>query len=253
MTAQPTNAIIKVDKMVGAGRTADVYIGTYEDSGDLVTIKIANPENDESDLALEREATILASFKAPYIANLRISGFFKGHRINVLDYIEGSNLDEVMAAEGPMPFSRVYPIALQLAQALRQLHESGRVHGDLRPANVLLTRNHDLKLIDFGSSAFVGNADIDLRTVLRTANERRHPVFDVRSFARLILFLMTGRQPTYDIADGLLKGLAGQLPKDFFALLSQCLIQDPFMRPQNGRVLHEMLSSIETREPSDFG
>src|SRR5262249_54250118 len=71
----------------------------------------------------------------------------------VLEYVNGKTL-EAISTEGPMPLSRVALWAGDLATALGRAHRAGVIHGDVKPANILVTKDGDVKLGDFGIARF---------------------------------------------------------------------------------------------------
>src|SRR5205085_6865982 len=67
----------------------------------------------------------------------------------VLELVDGESLDKRIA-RGPLPVDEALAIASQIAQALEAAHEKGIVHRDLKPANIALTKNGNVKVLDFG-------------------------------------------------------------------------------------------------------
>ena len=66
----------------------------------------------------------------------------------VMEYVEGTTLRAQL--RGPMPLDRFFPIAIQCAEALIAAHSKGILHGDVKPENIMLTREGQVKLLDFG-------------------------------------------------------------------------------------------------------
>ena len=70
----------------------------------------------------------------------------------VMEFVDGPSLADVMAS-GPVEPRRVMDVVAQAAQALHAAHQAGLIHGNIKPANVLLSRDGVVKLTDFGTAA----------------------------------------------------------------------------------------------------
>jgi len=100
----------------------------------------------------QREAEFLATLNHPNIAavyGLEQSDGFTGI---VLELVEGDTLADLIG-RGPIPIEEALAIARQIADALEAAHEKGIVHRDLKPANVKVTRDGQVKVLDFGLAA----------------------------------------------------------------------------------------------------
>ena len=93
----------------------------------------------------EREAQLLASVNHPHIA--AIYGI-EGQAI-VLELVDGPTLSDRIAA-GPLSIEDALPITRQIAEALEAAHEKGVVHRNLKPGNIKLTSDGEVKVLDFG-------------------------------------------------------------------------------------------------------
>ncbi len=91
----------------------------------------------------------------PGLAHARDDLFDGGRHVLVLDWVEGVNLARVLVDEGRpgLPVSSVLRWVAQAAEALTALHQHGVVHGDVKPANLILDRNGRVVLVDLGSSS----------------------------------------------------------------------------------------------------
>jgi serine/threonine protein kinase len=101
-----------------------------------------------------REAQIIGGLSHPNIVALYDVGTNKdGAPYLVMEYVEGKTLESVFDA-GPLPLSRVAAWAGDLATALGRAHGAKIIHGDVKPANILVTLDHQVKLGDFGIARF---------------------------------------------------------------------------------------------------
>ena len=101
-----------------------------------------------------REAQIVGQLSHPAIVSLYDVGIEDGNvAFLVLEYISGKTLQQVLS-DGPIPFPRACAWAADLAAALGRAHKAGILHGDLKPGNILITDEGNVKLGDFGIARF---------------------------------------------------------------------------------------------------
>jgi len=103
-----------------------------------------------------REAQIVSQLSHPAIVNLYDVGIEDGNvAYLVMEYVPGKTLQQVLAeSTGPMPVARACAWISDLAGALHRAHRSGVIHGDVKPANILVTEDGKVKLSDFGIARF---------------------------------------------------------------------------------------------------
>ncbi len=101
-----------------------------------------------------REAQIVSQLSHPSIINLYDVGIEEGNvAYLVMEYVTGKTLQQVLL-ESPIPFPRACAWAADLAGALTRAHRAGIIHGDVKPANILVTDDGNVKLGDFGIARF---------------------------------------------------------------------------------------------------
>jgi tetratricopeptide (TPR) repeat protein len=98
---------------------------------------------------LRREARAAAALDHPFICKIHEVGESLGQSYIVMEYVEGETL-HVLATNGPMPTRQVLDIGHALAQALDEAHKRGLTHRDLKPTNIMVTRQGHVKILDFG-------------------------------------------------------------------------------------------------------
>ncbi|HUE42943.1 MAG TPA: serine/threonine-protein kinase [Candidatus Sulfotelmatobacter sp.] len=103
-----------------------------------------------------REAQIVSQLSHPAIVNLYDVGVEDGNvAYLVMEYVPGKTLQQVLSeSTGPMPIPRACAWISDLAGALHRAHRSGVIHGDIKPANILVTDDGKVKLSDFGIARF---------------------------------------------------------------------------------------------------
>jgi serine/threonine-protein kinase len=99
-----------------------------------------------------QEAQVLAALNHPNIAAI----YGREGRSLVMELVEGPTLARRIR-EGPMPLQEAVRLARQIADALEYAHEKGVVHRDLKPTNIMLTPEGNVKVLDFGLAMIVGN------------------------------------------------------------------------------------------------
>ena len=133
---------------IGAGGMGEVYRARDSRLGREVALKVLPDQfarDPERMGRFEREARLLASLHHPHIATL----FGLEHGALAMELVDGPSLSEQMAG-GPMPLDEALRIARQIAEGLEAAHERGVIHRDLKPANIKLTREGEVKILDFG-------------------------------------------------------------------------------------------------------
>lgn len=140
------------DHILGIGGQGAVYLALHTKLRKFVAIKQTKVADDAELLrAFEREAQLLSALNHPALPN--VSDFFEedGSYFLVMDLVKGETLLEMMKSKGgKLPFEPVKDIALQLLDVLNYLHKQGIIHKDIKPANLKLTAEGQLKLLDFG-------------------------------------------------------------------------------------------------------
>jgi eukaryotic-like serine/threonine-protein kinase len=136
---------------LGAGGMGEVYQARDTRLDRTVAIKIL-PGHLAADPSLrarfEREARAVSALNHPHICTLHDIGEQDGVHYLVMEHLQGETLADRLE-RGAMTPEEALPIATQIALALAQAHRHGVVHRDLKPGNVMLTRN-GAKLMDFG-------------------------------------------------------------------------------------------------------
>jgi serine/threonine-protein kinase len=141
-----------IESSLGAGGMGEVYRAKDTRLGRDVAVKVL-PEifarDPERIARLQREAKVLASLNHPNIAVLYGLEEFEGTHFLVMELVEGETLAE-RVARGPLPAEEAIRVALQIAEAFEAAHGKEVVHRDLKTANVKITPEGKVKVLDFG-------------------------------------------------------------------------------------------------------
>ncbi len=155
----------RILQRLGAGGMGTVYLGEHLLIRRKVAIKTLHTHHAQNPDIVERfhrEALAATSVGNPHIVEVLDMGYFEddGAPFMALEYLEGRDLGDLIAREGPLPIGRVVRIVLQACEALSAVHACGIVHRDLKPENLFLVQRGDtedfVKVLDFGISKLEG-------------------------------------------------------------------------------------------------
>src|ERR1700722_14459202 len=252
---------------IGAGGMGEVYKAHDTKLARDVAIKILpdNFVNDPERLSrFQREARMLAALNHTNIATIYGLERFDGVTCLVMELVPGETLADRVKS-GPIPVEEALAIAKQIAEALEAAHEKNINHGDLKPANVKVTPEGKVKVLDFGlAKAFAGDststdpsesptlsmAATTQGVILGTAaymspEQARGQAVDKRAdmwaFGCVLFELLTGKQAflgdtVTEILAGVLRGepdwlaLPTATPTKVRDLLRRCLQKDKALR-----------------------
>jgi serine/threonine protein kinase len=141
----------RIDRELGAGGMATVYLAEDLKHNRKVAVKVLKPELAVA-IGAERflaEIKTTANLQHPHILALHDSGEVNGTVFYVMPYIEGESLRDRLDREKQLPVDDAVRIATEVADALQYAHEHGVIHRDIKPENILLQRGHAV-VADFG-------------------------------------------------------------------------------------------------------
>ena len=142
----------EITSHLGTGGMGEVYQATDSKLGRTVAIKLlpaAFASDPERLSRFRREAQVLASLNHPNIAHIYGLEESREARCIVMELVEGETL-RARIQRGPIPVDEALAIAKQTADALEAAHETGVVHRDLKPGNLMITPGGTVKVLDFG-------------------------------------------------------------------------------------------------------
>jgi serine/threonine-protein kinase len=148
-----------LDRELGRGGMATVYLADDRKHGRKVAIKVLHPELSAvlgSDRFLA-EIKLTASLQHPHILGLIDSGAANGHLYYVMPFVAGESLRQRLDREKQLPVAEALRLATEVADALDYAHQRGVIHRDIKPENILLQGGHAL-VADFGIALAVQEA-----------------------------------------------------------------------------------------------
>jgi beta-lactam-binding protein with PASTA domain/tRNA A-37 threonylcarbamoyl transferase component Bud32 len=145
-----------VEGPIARGGMADVFLARDQVLDRAVAVKVLFPEFARDPSFVERfrrEAQSAAALNHPNIVGVYDWGQEHGTYFIVMEYIEGRSLRDILRAQGTIPAVQAAGIASEIADALAFAHDHGVVHRDIKPGNVLITPEGQVKVTDFGIAA----------------------------------------------------------------------------------------------------
>jgi serine/threonine-protein kinase len=143
----------RIQRKLGAGGMADVYLAEDQELGRRVAIKILNGRHANDDQFIERfrrEAKNAAALNHPNIVSIYDRGNAEDTYYIAMEFLDGRTLKELIVSRGAAPINVAIEYARQILSALRFAHRHGIVHRDIKPHNVLVDGEGRVKVTDFG-------------------------------------------------------------------------------------------------------
>jgi beta-lactam-binding protein with PASTA domain/predicted Ser/Thr protein kinase len=198
----------EIETLLGQGGMARVFRGTDSVLDRTVAIKVLSPQfadDDQFVARFRREAQAAAGLNHPNIVGVYDTGDQGDVHFIVMEYVEGRTLRDVIRADGPLHPERAAEIGEAVARALSSAHQAGIVHRDIKPGNIMLTRDGEVKVMDFGiARTSTGDTLTQTAAVLGTASylspeqAQGLPVdtrSDIYSLGCVLYEMLTGRAP----------------------------------------------------------
>lgn len=151
--------LYEVEGKIGSGGGGVVYLGKHLRLNKKIILKVDKRSLSTSEEKLRREVDLLKNLSHTYIPQVYDFVAKNGVVCTVMDYIEGESLDKMLARGQHATQPQIVKWACQLLEALVYLHEQephGILHGDIKPANIMLKPNGDICLIDFNIALELG-------------------------------------------------------------------------------------------------
>lgn len=231
-------------QLLGKGGMSDVFAAKDQSNGKNIAIKILTGdfrEHPHAPIVLEREANKTRQLAHPNIVEVHEFGVEDGLVFFTMERLEGSTLKAVLkkSADKPLMYKQALTIIQQLALGLAHAHSKGIVHCDLKPANIFLTHDNQVKVFDFGISraindklgadiydtAQLGAITLSYASLEMINAETPHPSDDVYALGIIACELLGKRHPFNweDAKTVKRKQLKAQLPKISNPHLKHCI------------------------------
>lgn len=154
----------RIIRRIGSGGFGTVYLASDTWVKRKVALKV--PHNQEQELEqMLKEPRIQASLSHANIVQIHSVERKDGVFFIVSEYIEGPSLDRLIKEQEGLKWERAVSIIYQVCDAVQHAHDHQIIHRDIRPANVLLTPEHMVKMTDFGTSRYLNPDSIAITRV----------------------------------------------------------------------------------------
>ena len=199
-------------EIIGEGGMAIVYKSKDKKLNRLVAVKVLKKEfSDNKDIAekFKREATAIANLSDTNIVNVLDVGHEEKGNIDyfVMEYVSGKTLKDLIVYSGKLNYTTAIEIAIQIAKALECAHRNNIIHRDIKPQNILVTENGDVKVTDFGIAKSSTASTITNTTTIMGSAHYLSPEQAKGTF-------IDGRSDIYSLGIVLYEMLTGRLPFD---------------------------------------
>jgi hypothetical protein len=269
----------RLSRWLGLGGSGEVWAARDERLGRDVAVKLIagdrRPDPAGAD-RFTREAIAVARINHPNVVAVYDQGEHNQHRFLVMELVTGRNLAELRGAR-PMAVGAAMAISVQIGRALEAAHGVGVVHRDVKPANIMVTHDGVVKVLDFGIASFVRSAghtmsftatEENMGTPAYLAPERlsggaSDPSSDLYSLGCVLYELLTGRPPFIGVDDltvldqhlhaepAPLRSFEPAVPVEIEQLVLWMLAKDPAARPPSVGVTVARLESLAHAYPTE--
>ncbi|MBR1796646.1 MAG: Stk1 family PASTA domain-containing Ser/Thr kinase [Clostridiales bacterium] len=199
----------KIIKPIGRGGMANVYLATDMGSGVKVAIKILKPEfsaDEEFIRRFDTEAKAVSSLNHANIVKVFGVGHEGSFRYIVQEYVDGITVKDLINQNGHLDWNVAVPIVIQVGMALEYAHRNGIIHKDIKPQNILISRDRIAKITDFGiARAASGNTitmssggavgSVHYFSPEQARGNNVGPASDIYSVGVMLFEMVTGRVP----------------------------------------------------------
>jgi serine/threonine protein kinase, bacterial len=268
----------RVATKIATGGTSTVYRGLDTRLDRPVALKVMDSRYAGDQQFLTRfqlEARTVARLKDPGLVAVYDQGMDARHPFLVMELVEGGTLRELLAERGPMPPHAVAAVLRPVLGGLAAAHRAGLVHRDVKPENVLISDEGDVKIVDFGLVRAVAEAGITSTSVIlgtaaylspeQVRDGNASPRSDVYALGIVAYELLTGQTPfsgdsalsvAYQRLDTDVpapSSVIDGVPAQFDELIERATARDPADRYADAQDMAEALATIvdELRLP-DF-
>jgi serine/threonine-protein kinase len=271
MQQKVLNSRYELEQKIGEGGMARVYRGRDLRLNRRVAVKVLHSHYASDANFLSRfhhEAQAAANLHHPNIVDVFDVGQDRDIHYIVMEYVSGSDLKSEILKQGPLPIDRAIAIGVAVAEGLEAAHRVGMVHRDIKPQNIILGEDGQVKITDFGiAKSALSTAMTETGITFGTADYispeqakglAATPRSDIYSLGITLYEALTGRLPFVgdnSIAVALqhvgedpapLRMYNPRIPPQIEAIVLRALAKDPDQRPASARDLARLLLGQRT-------
>jgi serine/threonine protein kinase/tetratricopeptide (TPR) repeat protein len=227
----------RIDTAIGAGGMGEVYRGTDTVLERAVAIKFLTRHTSDQSAPqqLLSEARSASALSHPNVCTIYEVSESEGRPCIVMEFIEGQSLSTIIPPGVGLPVDTTISYGIQIADALAHAHDAGVIHRDLKSANIIVTPQQRVKVLDFGLAVQETDKGVDDET---------STVDELKSGSD------AGTPGTLRyLAPEVLRGERADRQSDIWALGAVLYEMAAGKRPFNGRTPHEISAAILTQSP----
>ena len=278
------NGRYRLISRIGVGGMSVVYKAQDVALGRLVAIKILHESLTGDPQFVEnfrREAQAAASLSHPNVVTVHDVGQDGSRHYIVMELVEGEDLKTTMRHWAPLPLANALDLAIQICKGVGYAHRAGFVHCDVKPQNVLVTKDGRAMVVDFGIARVISEATITRGDASwgtphyfspeQAAGQSATPASDVYAIGIVLYEMLTGRLPFQADSPAALAlkhlteepppitDLNPQVPLQVAQIIHKVLSKEPAARYrtadqlgsilQNYRIESEQATSVESVSP----
>ena len=209
MIGRVFNGRYKITERIGIGGMAEVYKAQDQVLGRTVAVKVMLPQyasDAEFTARFKQEAASAANLQSPYIVNVYDWGQDDGTYFIVMEYVRGTDLKTAVQQRGAINQRKVAEIGSQVCQALSVAHGQDIMHRDIKPQNIMVQPDGNVKVMDFGIARAKNSVKAKTSSVLGTA----HYISPEQAQGKEL----DGASDMYSLGCVLYEAATGQLPFD---------------------------------------
>jgi len=266
----------RILERIGRGGMGSVYKAHDPILDRLVAIKVVSAETDHTDelrARFFREGQACAKLSHPNVVTIHDLGEADGHLFIVMELLEGDELRQLIARRAIPHLEDKLALMIQICEGLEYAHEKGIVHRDVKPGNIFVLRNGQVKILDFGiaqiAAAETGltRAGLIVGTLQYMAPERARGqgghTADIFSVGAVFYELLTNRAPfsgddPIEILEKLrtenpprLCEVDATTPTELEAIIERALQKDPTRRYANLGQMRAELQTVRRKRTED--
>ena len=248
----------QINEEIGKGGFGKVYLALDSKLRRIVAVKLLSPimssssNFDEIFARFEQEAITIANFSHQNIVHVydydkdAIYGAYI-----VMEYIDGKSLSEKIKSSGKFDTNLTLKIITEVANGLNYAHKKGIIHRDIKPGNILLTKDNIAKIVDFGlahteSSFEYSTSGVAMGTLNYMSPEQQKDAknvdktADIYALGKVLYEILTGKSPTSIIPK--------YIPEGFDNIIYKCIDPEPENRYLSADDLLADLNSLQIKK-----
>jgi serine/threonine-protein kinase len=275
------NGRYELIERVGSGGMSVVYKAKDRSLGRIVAVKVMHESftNDKGFLKrFQQEAHSAANLAHPNIVTVHDIGQDEYKHYIVMEYVEGQTLKNIIRSynEEPMPMSRALDLMIQVCNGIGYAHRANLVHCDVKPQNVIVTVDEQVKVADFGIARAVSTAT-QVQQVSQVwgtpqyfspeqaAGDAPSPASDVYAIGIILFEMLTGRLPFaaeshtamalkhLHTPPPLVSEFNPAIPSQLAQIINKLLAKEPAGRYRTAGQLGRILTTYRQRSQEETG